>query len=197
MTTTVDAAVRRVCARAAAWWDIPLHQQWSAGSTVDLPFTLHGRPSKLRMDLLGSRVISRLSGDGPGVLKIYPQGMGASIAKLFGAQDFEVGDDRFDALYVVKARPAGLAGEIFRPGRKTEAIAAVRRIGKFVSPPGRPLPRPALGERGRVAARGVPPETGVDRLGPPGKHPGPVPAGRNPVGGRRAGVDRAVPGLRL
>jgi hypothetical protein len=68
-----------------------------------------------------------LRGHSPGSLKIYPEGVASSIAKIFGAQDIRVGDREFDALYVVKATPESLAHRLFSPERRARVIATVRR----------------------------------------------------------------------
>lgn len=75
-----------------------------------------------------------LRGVSPGVLKIFPEGFFTPIAKLFGAQDLRIGDAAFDALYVVKATPPSLAASVFGGPRRTELLAAVRALGRYLQP---------------------------------------------------------------
>ncbi len=81
-----------------------------------------------------TRVTVELGGRSPGTFRLSPQGFGAVLAKLFGAQDLEVGDPAFDGEYVIKANPPSLATEIFRPDRRRDVIRTVRRIAEHASP---------------------------------------------------------------
>lgn len=75
-----------------------------------------------------------LEGKSPGTFKLSHQGFGAGLARLFGAQDLEVGDPAFDGEYVIKANPPSLATEIFRPHRRRDVVRVVRRIAEHASP---------------------------------------------------------------
>lgn len=114
-----------------------------AGSLMTGPsieFTLGGCKATLEVFEGGrnsprySRVIVDLRGRSPGSLHILPEGFGQSFLKLFGAQDLEIGDDSFDAAYVVRAEPASLAGRVFSRDRRDEVIQSVRRIAAFNNP---------------------------------------------------------------
>lgn len=102
-----------------------------------LEFTLAGRRARFEF-YPGSKNSSpysklevTLADPAPGTLHILPEGFGQSFLKLFGAQDLEVGDPRFDADYVIKASPESLAANLFVPTRRDRVIASVRRLSNF------------------------------------------------------------------
>jgi hypothetical protein len=55
------------------------------------------------------RVRTPVKGAGDLKIKLYPEGFGSSLSKVFGTQDIEVGESRFDARYMIKASDEGLA----------------------------------------------------------------------------------------
>ncbi|HEX7899954.1 MAG TPA: RING finger protein [Planctomycetota bacterium] len=111
-------------------------------SRTSLKFDVQGRPAVLEevWSLIADaeapthRLTVDLRGLSPGTLKIFQEGFFSPIARLFGAQDLTIGDKAFDALYVVKASPAGLAASIFGGPRRERLIEAIRAVGRYLSP---------------------------------------------------------------
>jgi hypothetical protein len=103
-----------------------------------ISFLLEGRPALLDRPGLDSEAESAfrlgvdLDGCSPGALKIYPEGFGFPLARLFGAQDVRIGDRAFDALYVVKSNPESLARTFFEGERREALVASVRDLGKYL-----------------------------------------------------------------
>ena len=109
-------------------------------SEPEISFDLEGRRALLTF-FGGSkhaspytRVTVNLAGSSPGTFKLAPHGFGDTLAKLFGAQDLEIGDPVFDRAYVIKANPPSLAGEIFRPDRRREVIRSVASLAEHGHP---------------------------------------------------------------
>lgn len=82
---------------------------------------------------LGTGVEVDVRGRSPGVLTIFPEGLGASFLKFFGVQDVAVGDREFDALYIVKSNPESLAHHVFSPERRARVVACVRSLSSYGS----------------------------------------------------------------
>ena len=107
-----------------------------------LAFRIEGREARMEQiwsfqdDSEGRvhRLTVDLRGVSPGTLKIFQEGFFTPIAKLFGAQDLKIGDATFDALYVIKASPAALAGRVFDGPRRERLIASIRAVGRYLSP---------------------------------------------------------------
>lgn len=56
-----------------------------------------------------TRVVASAPGARDLYLKLYPEGFGSGLGKVFGAQDVEVGESRFDGRYMIKASDESLA----------------------------------------------------------------------------------------
>jgi len=69
-----------------------------------------------------------------GTIHIFPEGFGQSFLKMFGAQDIEIGDPKFDAGFVIKATPVSLAHEVFSPERRRHVTSAVYRMQNLGDP---------------------------------------------------------------
>lgn len=123
--------VDRVCSRVES----ELQGEYGAGifqGREVFHFHAGDRPARVEFEPMGeTRVVVDLKGRSPGVLLIYPEGFWSPVAKFFGAQDLRVGDAPFDALYMVKARPEGVATALFHPSRRGEVVRAIRSIGVF------------------------------------------------------------------
>jgi hypothetical protein len=78
-----------------------------------------------------SRVTIDARGRSPGVLKIFPEGFGYGILKMFGAQDLRIGDAGFDDRYVVKANPEQVAQRAFAPESRAGVIALLERLSRL------------------------------------------------------------------
>jgi hypothetical protein len=58
-----------------------------------------------------------------GHLEVRREGLSAKLSKLFGAQDVVLGDEAFDAAFLVKAAPPQLAPQLLVPGLRAELLA--------------------------------------------------------------------------
>jgi len=127
----LEAAFHGVAGRLAGTIT-PAH--WPTPPRIHFP--AEGRSSTLELSPTDSpegitRVTVDLKGCSPGMLMIFRDDLRSLIPKLFGAQDLEIGDPSFDQRYVVQASPESLARQIFRAGRRAEAMASVSRLDRF------------------------------------------------------------------
>lgn len=129
--------------RAVAFVSKRLRGTFEPGGFLTRPslrFSVQGREALLEF-YAGSenspactRVEIDVRGRSPGAMRILQEGFGQSFLKMFGAQDIQVGDRDFDALYVVKATPESLAGAVFNPERRSRVVATVRSLRNFSDP---------------------------------------------------------------
>jgi hypothetical protein len=81
-----------------------------------------------------TRVVVGVRDVSPGSLHIVPEGFAQAFLKVFGAQDLRVGDEEFDARYVVRARPESLVSQVFRAEQRHQVIASVQRLRRLKDP---------------------------------------------------------------
>ncbi len=96
------------------------------------PFAVRGRPGEVKTDhddRMGGWCTARVDmrGHSPGAFIIHRSGILNRIDPVFGDQDIQIGDRRFDQTYVIKAHPVDLAQRLFSVERRAEVMAAVRR----------------------------------------------------------------------
>jgi len=75
-----------------------------------------------------SHLTMQLPGQVGGWLKISDNGAAEFFLGLFKGPRFATGDRNFDDAYTVRGWPEHLVGKVFSPGRRIEAMRAVRRL---------------------------------------------------------------------
>src|SRR5579862_529126 len=92
----------------------PAHLNHFAGARGFPPFT------RIRFDLAPA-----------GCLRVFPEGIFASLRKAFGVQDIEVRDARFDGAFVIKGSPERWVCEVLDPETR-QRINALASLGESV-----------------------------------------------------------------
>lgn len=120
-----EAHCRRVAGR--------LQGTFQEGTLPVLRFSAKGRAAELRWGAVAEAPRSAtwvrvdLRGCSPGALKIFPEDVLSRVGKLFGTQDLRVGDERFDARYVVRANPESLVRDLSGRERRLRLVSAMMR----------------------------------------------------------------------
>jgi len=135
MTRQMNGAVRTAAARLGAFF--------VEGGLFDEPqarFNLSGCRAWLRVfsgDRVASpfmRVVVDIRDRTKGTFSVEPTTFPESLVRTFSAPYLRVGDAAFDRDWIVQSVPSLVAGRVFAPARRSEAIATVLRLKDFNRP---------------------------------------------------------------
>lgn len=107
-----------------------LTEGWFSGSRVDfvvdtIPVQLTYHPGSQHQRRY-TRI--RFQWTPPGTLRLRPEGIFASLGRVFGAQDIQIGDAGFDRTYVIQGQPEAWIRQVLDPGMR-DLVRAVGEIG--------------------------------------------------------------------